>query len=738
MSVRVTMRRDGWLRQLLIAAASVVCALLLTHLFWHFLRRTPFLFGFAAATVSSRVGGRKAGFLSVILGMLGFALFPPSLPAEGYPGLLIGFGAVSGAFSWFVARRYEIEADLRANQERLRAVVSSLPIVLWVMDRDGCVTLAEGRGLDVLDARRRALVGSSVFEQFRDVPEIVANTRRALAGETFTAVVALDNVVIETWYSPLRDGHGPVTGAIGVSLDVTERHAAEKVLSRSERRLQTIIDAEPACVTIVSRDGLLLEMNRAGLEMVGAHDFTQVAGCAVIDLVHREDHDRFLEAHAAAAAGSPARCEFRMSGLGGVARWVDSHLVPFDVTSGSDVQRAVLSVASDVTERKQLEDKLRQSQKLEAIGLLAGGVAHDFNNLLTAISGYTEFVLNTFDANDRRREDLQEVVKAGRRAAALTRQLLAVSRRQLLQPTVLDVNAMVADLQKLLHRTIPENIEIQLELSPALDPVRADRGQLEQVVLNLAINAGDAMPQGGRLRLTTATVDVGVADARRRQPMQPGRYVRLTVSDTGTGMAPETQAHIFEPFFTTKPRGKGTGLGLATVYGIVKQSDGYIWVDSQIGQGTSFEIYLAIANASVETPVERTPPREFVGSSQTILLAEDDGAVRRLARDVLARQGYTVLEARDGDEALVVARRERGVIHLLVTDVVMPGLSGRELATRLHQERPDVRVLYTSGYTERIIMRSGVEQGLTLLPKPFLPADLLQKVEEILGAQTAT
>jgi CheY-like chemotaxis protein len=293
---------------------------------------------------------------------------------------------------------------------------------------------------------------------------------------------------------------------------------------------------------------------------------------------------------------------------------------------------------------------------------------------------------------------------------------------------------MVADLQKLLHRTIPENIEVRLVLSPALDPVRADKGQLEQVLLNLAINAGDAMPQGGRLRLATETVDLDSAHARRRQPMPPGRYVQLTVSDTGSGMAPEMQAHIFEPFFTTKPRGKGTGLGLATVYGIVKQSGGYIWVDSAVGRGTTFEIYLPVVDEAIETAVEAPPVRELRGGSHTILLAEDDGAVRRLARDVLTRKGYSVLEARDGDEALTLARRERGAIHLLVTDVVMPGLSGRDLAERLNLERPDMRVLYTSGYTEHIIMRTGVEECVTLLPKPFLPADLLQKVAQTLAA----
>jgi two-component system, cell cycle sensor histidine kinase and response regulator CckA len=586
--------------------------------------------------VSSWIGGRQAGFLAVIIGALGYAWFRPPLPVDGFGPLLFGFVIVSGAFSWLIARRYEIEADLRASQERLRAVV-------------------------------------------------------------------------------------------------TERMAAEQVVSRSERRLHAIIDAEPACVKLVTPDGLLLDMNRAGLEMIGVENLEQIVGRPVINLVHPDDRDRYLEMHRVASGGSPGRLEFRVIGPSGEERWVDSHVVPFDAsTDTGEAQPAVLSVTSDVTERKHLEDQLRQSHKMEAIGLLAGGIAHDFNNLLTAIGGFTELVLQTFDDRDARRGDLQEVANAAQRAAALTRQLLAVSRRQILEPSVLDLNGMVADVQKLLRRTIPENIDLQLDLCPVLDPVRADRGQIEQVVLNLAINAGDAMPQGGELRVATETVDIDEAWAHRHPPMPAGRYVRLAVSDTGTGMTQETQAHIFEPFFTTKERGKGTGLGLATVYGIVKQSDGFIWVSSQAGRGTTFEIYLPVVHEAAEPPVQIAPAADVGGGSQTILLAEDDGAVRRLARDILANQGYKVLDARDGDEALAIARRYPNVIHLLLTDVVMPGLSGRDLAVRLTVERPNVRVVYTSGYTENVMMRSGFENGLTLLATPFLAADLLRKVKETL------
>jgi two-component system, cell cycle sensor histidine kinase and response regulator CckA len=601
----LSLSQKHWSWRLALAAGSVTVALALTHVGWNALRHTPFLLCFAAAVGTTCLAGRVAGFAAVVLGALAYAAFPPPLPPDAFRSLVVGFVVISGSFCWFVARRYEIEHELRTSQARLRAVVSGFPIVLWGMDADGLVTFAEGSGINVLGRRPSDLVGRSVFELYRDTPPMVENTRRVLAGETFTGTVTVDQLAVETWYSPVRDGI-TVIGALAVSLDVTTR--------------------------------------------------------------------------------------------------------------------------------RQLEEQYLHSHKMEAVGQLAAGIAHDFNNLLTAIFGYTDMVVGSFEATDSRRDDLHEVTKATQRAAALTRQLLAFSRRQILQPTVLDVNTMVAEVQKLLRRTIPENIELEVDLNP-LDPVRADAGQLEQVLLNLAINAGDAMPHGGQLRVVTDAVSVDDAWARRRFPMPTGRYVRLMVTDTGTGMSAETQARIFEPFFSTKERGKGTGLGLATVYGIVKQSDGYIWVDSQIGRGTTFEIYLPAVQGPVQSVTPVSPLPQGGGGSQTILLAEDDGAVRRLTRDVLTKHGYTVLEARDGDEALALARQHAGLIHLLIADVVMPGLSGRELAVKLRLDRPQVRVLYTSGYSENMMVRAGfepVDGGLPLLTKPFLPADLLRRVADAL------
>jgi nitrogen-specific signal transduction histidine kinase len=404
------------------------------------------------------------------------------------------------------------------------------------------------------------------------------------------------------------------------------------------------------------------------------------------------------------------------------------------VPNGTGQGVRMVGIGQDVTERRQLEALFRQSQKLEAVGLLAGGVAHDFNNLITAIGGYTELVLGKLPHGDSRRPDLMEVQKAVDRAAALTRRLLAFSRRQTLQLKVVDLNALVLSMENLLRRTIGDHIELILQLDPDLEPIRADPGQLEQVLLNLALNARDAMPDGGRLRFATSVADFDESWARLHPPMAQGRYVHLVVTDTGIGMSPETQGRIFEPFFTTKPAGQGTGFGLATVYSIIKQSGGFIRVTSQLGRGASFDISLPAVRQAVE-PIEPTPPPDAVGrGSETILLVEDDAAVRRLAQTVLQGSGYLVLDARDGEEALALTRGRLEAVDLLITDVVMPGVNGRELAMRLKSTNPVLRVLYTSGYSKEATSSVGIDDSAPFLPKPFLPLDLLEKVREVLSA----
>jgi PAS domain S-box-containing protein len=460
------------------------------------------------------------------------------------------------------------------------------------------------------------------------------------------------------------------------------------------------------------------------------HSFTP----SILGFLHPDDRDMVLTAvRQTLEDHRPFEIENRFIRLDGELRVMHSQ-GRVVVDESNQVVRMV-GTAQDVTERKRLETQLRAAQQMEAVGRLAGGIAHDFNNLITAISGFTEMVLGTLDETDSRRGDLLEVQKAATRAASLTAQLLAFGRRQFLQPKVLDVNALVGDIEKLLRRTIGEDIELSLTFDPMLEAVRADPGQLEQVVVNIAVNARDAMPKGGQLRFATDMVEVDEAAAQARAPMAPGRYVRLTITDTGSGMSPEIQQHIFEPFFTTKALHKGTGLGLATVYGIVQQSGGYVWVTSQPELGTSFEIYLPAVKEAVEAPAPGEETAALTGGTETVLLAEDDGAVRRLASVALRQYGYTVLEARDGEEALRVARSDRRRhIHLLITDVVMPGLSGGELALQLAAERPDMRVLYTSGYAEDITMRAGLARGVALLAKPFVSCDIVRRVRETLDS----
>ena len=389
-------------------------------------------------------------------------------------------------------------------------------------------------------------------------------------------------------------------------------------------------------------------------------------------------------------------------------------------------------------EKTNIEQQLRQAHKMEAIGKLAGGVAHDFNNLVTIITGYSDMLLSRIGPENSTRRELEQIKKAGDRAHSLTRQLLAFSRRQMLQPKVLDLNAVVTNLEPMLQRLIGENIELVIELKPGLGQVKADPGQIEQVIMNLAINARDAMPQGGKLLLDTDNVELDEAYALQHIPTQPGSYVRLAVSDTGCGMDAATQSRIFEPFFTTKEQGKGTGLGLSTVYGIVKQSGGYIWVYSEGGQGTTFKIYLP----RVVAPADSVPPVTHWSSlpqgRETVLLVEDEPEVRWLVRDMLQHLGYTVLEARHGIEAQVLSIQHAGPIHLLITDVVMPQMSGREIAEQLTSEHPETKVLYMSGYTDDAVVRHGVLAAeIAFLQKPFTPEALARKVREVLDGQTS-
>ena len=463
-----------------------------------------------------------------------------------------------------------------------------------------------------------------------------------------------------------------------------------------------------------------------------------------LSIVHPDDKERAArEAADSFANGKGGISQFRWIARDGRVVWVESHSTVICDDQGNPV--GMRGVTTDVTARKeaergraQLEEQLRQAQKIDSIGRLAGGVAHDFNNILTAIRGYAELMLLELAPEDPMRSSVTEIRRAGERAADLTRQLLAFSRTQLLQPRVLALNSLIADSIKMLKRLLGEDIELVTLLDPKLGHVKADAGQMEQVILNLALNARDAMPQGGKLTLETRNVILQEDYAQKHFSLQPGSYIMMTISDIGCGMDPQTLSHIFEPFFTTKEPGKGTGLGLSTVYGIVQQSGGSIWVYSEPGRGTTFKIYLPRIEEPLDEAGEKRIEPDNPRGSETILVVEDDEVVRKLTCQALRRYGYQVIEAANGNEALLACEKHRETIPLMITDVVMPQISGPELATRLRLLRPETQVLYMSGYTDDAVVRHGLlDAALYFLQKPFTPGALVHKVRDILDQADA-
>jgi PAS domain S-box-containing protein len=513
--------------------------------------------------------------------------------------------------------------------------------------------------------------------------------------------------------------------------EIFERQLAEDTLRTSETLNRTLVEHLPHRILVTDRHSVVLFCNANYAKDMGLPPEAVIGMDAFafyprqLAEIYRADDQEVMARGVVKHLEEPYQ-------VGGQARWVYTVKVPYRDEQGHVI--GVLIIFEDITERRTLEAQYQQAQKMEAIGRLAAGVAHDFNNLLTVIVGYCELLLAELDPSDMRQADIAEIQKAGVRAAGLTRQLLAFSRKEIIQPKLLDLGVVVSDMQTMLVRLIREDVKVVLALRPALALINADRGQLEQIVMNLAVNAGDAMPSGGTLTIETANVELDAYDATTHPGVKPGPYVALTVTDTGTGMTPQVQARLFEPFFTTKEPGKGTGLGLATVHGIVTRSGGSISVSSEVGQGTSLTMYFPRA-ATAETVVSRPPPAAPpAAGAQTVLVVEDANELRELTKRLLERLGYTVLLAANADEAIQTFARNT-FIDVLLTDIVMPGASGVELTRRLAERRPTLKVIYMSGYTEEAIVDHGVlKPGIAFLHKPFTSETLGRKIREVLDS----
>jgi PAS domain S-box-containing protein len=642
-----------------------------------------------------------------------------------------------------VTERIRAEQGLREARRFSDEIIASAGEGIIVFGRDLRYVLWNAFMEELTGLREKDVRGKSPLELFphfsRDGTWELMQS--ALTGEK----VASDDVPlvvpgagVQLWvsstFAPHRNADGEIVGVIGIVEDVTERKRAEEILEESRTSLERAQE--------VGQIGSWVSAAGARGSLVWSRETCRIFGIApesfdgrvetFFSMVHPEDLESVQKASAAAISEMrPFAIEHRIVRPDHSIRWVYERADVVRNAAGKPFK--MVGIVQDITERRILEQQFLQSQKMEAIGRLAGGVAHDFNNLLTAILGYSDLLLSQMPARDPMREDLEEIRKAGERAAGLTRQLLAFSRQQMLEPRVLDLNGIVSNIERMLRRVIGEDVTLVTRLGSDIDLVRADPGQLEQVIMNLAVNSRDAMPGGGTITIETRKVLLDSPLDFGRFVIPAGRYVVLEVRDTGEGMDAETQARIFEPFFTTKEKGKGTGLGLATAYGIVKQSGGYIACESEPGSGARFQVYLPRSLEDAESVPAAAPALgPAIRGTETVLLVEDEEGVRRLSRKLLEAHGYQVLEASSGAEAVELATRYPGPIHLVLTDVVMPGLDGPEVAARIAAQRPGIKVLYMTGYTDDVPTKIGADASL--LRKPFSPAALAQRVHELLAS----
>ena len=641
-------------------------------------------------------------------------------------------------------RHLESEATERRRKEevllRLAAIVECSEDAIIAANLDGKITdwnagAEKMFGYSRAEAAEMPVSIIAPPERRHEPLEILARIRKG-AGVINQGTVRMKQdgkpVHVSLTVSPIRDRAGRLTGSAAIARDITERMEMEAALRRSEANFRSVIENSPYGALRTLLDGRILLANPAVVRMLGYSSESDLLSLNMTTDIYRDpaDRARIIEQSRNTEYVKDIEVEWKHRSGSSIMVRFSSHIVR---NQAGEIDHFDLMV-QDITKQRNLEDQLRQAQKMEAIGRLAGGVAHDFNNLLGVIIGYSELVLDQIEPASAVRSQVEQIRRAGERATALTRQLLAFSRQQVLDTKPLNLNAIISDMAQMLLRLIGEDVELQTKLESELHAIRGDQGQIEQVIMNLAVNARDAMPQGGKLMIETRNVTVEEDELQRRTPMMPGDYILLTISDTGVGMDAETQAHIFEPFFTTKAQGKGTGLGLATVYGVVKQSGGYIWVYSEPGVGATFKVYLPRVLGELQT--SRPPDMgDSHRGSETVLVVEDEVSLRTFTCTLLQNNGYTVLEAGDGDEALALAGQYKRPIHLLLTDMIMPGMNGPAVAEKLASLHPEAQVLFMSGYTG-FVSRGLIDPHAILISKPFTREELLRKIQQVLGPRT--
>jgi len=642
---------------------------------------------------------------------------------------------------------HRIRRQLIEREELFHLISENAADMIAVVDLEGRRIFNSISYQKILGYSPEELQESSGFEQIHPddrerVKKAATQTQQSGMGTILEYRFRHKNgnwMVLESVASVIRNEKGEPEKLVVVNRDITERKKAQEALSRSEASFRALVEGAPHGIYRATMTGQFLEVNPALQRMLGYDSVQELLKADLATQVFRNsaDYERMNELLAKSKELKDIELEWKRPNGEPIVVRCSGHYV--DVKDGGPGYFE--GFAEDVTEKRTLERQLRMAQKMEAIGRLSGGIAHDFNNLLGVIIGYSGVLKKSLDKNQPTYEYATEIEKAGQRAASLTRQLLAFSRQQVLTPSVLSLNSLVSDMEKMLPRLLGEDINVSLSLDSELGNVKADQSQIEQVIMNLAVNARDAMPSGGKLHIQTANIELDQTYTRDHPGSKVGSYVMLAITDSGSGMSAETITHIFEPFFTTKGVGEGTGLGLATVYGVVKQSNGYIWVDSAPGKGSTFQIYLPrnLDTEQVSAAKPEVQPREKSKGAEMILLVEDAEPLRKLAQAFLESNGFRVLSAPSGEAALEIAARHSGLFDLLLTDVVMPGMNGRVLAEQLSMRQPGLKVLFMSGYTDSFIAGHGVlQKGTNLLHKPFTEEVFISKVREVLdGAKNA-